>query len=144
MCPCRQMWSHSALWFLHVKKPSNGNKLVCSSTSPGEACRFWPLWMMWWISVCLVGIVLLVHRKGGTSATWSISMQYTQVISPKHVFYRSALIICSKYLSHKVIDFDTQVMRSYEVAPNLTCFNALISICDAWRYIYINGKIQRL
>ena len=28
----------------------------------------------------------------------------------------------------------TEVMRSYEVAPNLICFNALISICDAWRY----------
>lgn len=62
MCPCHLMWSHSALWFLHVKRPSNGNKLVCFSTWPGEACRFWPLWMMWWISVCLVGVVFcLIH-----------------------------------------------------------------------------------
>lgn len=89
MCPCHLMWSHSALWFLHVKRPSNGNKLVCSSTWPGEACRVCE-------SMCVWCVLFKNHRKGVNPSTTRLrqktcvlksdrDVQY--YVSPKHVFF---------------------------------------------------------
>lgn len=70
---CRhRMWSHSALWFLHVKRPFNGNKLLCFSTWPGEVCRVFSSFLIRWpddgceFSLCLVLVLsYFTYRKGG-------------------------------------------------------------------------------
>eukprot|EP00434_Breviolum_minutum_P010868 symbB.v1.2.009582.t1/scaffold611.1/size181545/5 len=71
------------------------------------------------------------------------SMQsYAQDVSmsPDVVTFSSLISACQKAFQWQQACLLFYVMGSFKVAPNLTCFNALISICDAWRYT--NGEIK--